>query len=83
MLPQWLCGVTLKYPAYFWKLTNKQKVKLKIKQQLLQKSKAMEVLPAVLVPERKAIRPSRILNDDYHTRKRIEIVNKKHFERGF
>ena len=38
-------------------------------------------IQVVLVLERKAIRPRRILNDDCHTRKQIEIVNKKHLDR--
>ena len=70
ILPQWLCGVTLKYPAYFCKRTKKQNVKITIKKQLLQKSKAIRSYTSCSSSGTES-NSSLLESVDYHTRKRI------------
>ena len=86
ILPQWLCGVSLKCPGYFFKRTNKILL-INLKQQLRQKSKAIGSSTSSSSSGTES-NSSSSDSDDYRTWKRIKSVNnrkkkKKTLRKGF
>ena len=84
ILPQWLCGVTQNTPR---KRTNNQKIIIiiKLKQRLLQKSKAIESSTSCSSSRTESdssSSDSEWWQSHLKTDWRIEIVNKKQFRRG-